>query len=56
MKRGRKPFNRKGRKVAHYWIYPETRVKVKQMATAWKKPVAHVIEMLVDKAHEIFKK
>ena len=55
-KRGRKPFDRKGRKVTHYWLYPATRVKVKQMAAAWKKPVAHVMELLVDRAYEIFKK
>lgn len=48
-------MNKEGLKAVNYWIRPLTRVRIKELSRAYRKPVGRVIESLVDKAYETFR-
>lgn len=51
---GRPPLDKKGKNLTHYWLFPETRKKIRHMGKEWKKPLGIVVQLIVDKAYEIF--
>ena len=52
---GRKPFDKSGRTDVHYWLKPITRIRIKEMSKELHKPVALIIEVLVDEAYQVYK-